>query len=449
MLLNLLSKMTATRSSQRFNLYYIFTCGMIILTMSCNKEQVKGKNEKLFQNRPATALLSQLKGRLESSSQGRDYLNNIEKKQGNILWGSAKFIQNEYGAAHLIPVTTPDESHVQSVLVIEGIDTVRLKLLTNNDADPAGQSELSKAKRLIGYFNFELEKQRAMRESAIKFRILPNPGIGSGTAVDRKAAYVLSVCYEYTVCTGDGNGNCIGNYTFYTECHSSVYWIEDYDYIQYGGGYSDPNYGSRPGRGGSGGSGSANATYLLPPTSPVTDLNFYTGCFDRSQPGKLTIYVDQPQPGSDEPFTILGKMGHVFISLEQKVGGTTIRRFFGFHPSGKVSPFGNRISPGVIGNDQSRKHDIYLPIELNAIQFDAALGAIFNHTPNYDLENYNCTDFALDVAAAAGHTLPRNSGWWIFGSGRNPGRLGEDLRSSPGHVSRTGYAPSNIGSCFQ
>ncbi len=421
----------------------------LIIAASCKKEQAKLESENITDQAFTSALLQHLKSRMESSEDGNRYLSIVRAGHGTILWKDAKLVKDESSIAHIIPVLDNKAGYIVALLVIEGTDTIRAKLLKEDGQDLEGQSVIAKTNRLIQYFNFALQKKQPLRQPGIKFRIPVTSDPNGKVSVNRAVPYVISICYDFVVCTGDGNGNCIGNYTYYSECNSNILWVQDFDFVQSGGGYSDPDLGTRPGRGGSGNSNSAASTYLLPPTSPVIDLYLYTGCFDRSQAGKLTIYVDQPQPGSDEPFTILGKMGHVFISLEQKVGRTIIRRFFGFHPSGKVNPFGNRVSPSTIGNDQSKKYDIYLPIELNAMQFDAALGAIHNYKASYDLENYNCTDFALDISTAAGHSLPRNSGWWIFGSGRNPGRFGEDLRRIQGNVSQSGKAPANLGNCIQ
>ena len=46
----------------------------------------------------------------------------------------------------------------------------------------------------------------------------------------------------------------------------------------------------------------------------------------------------------------------------------------------------------------------------------------------YHLDDYNCTDFAIQVVNSIGLNVPTTSGTWSNGGGRNPGDLGEDLR---------------------
>ena len=69
----------------------------------------------------------------------------------------------------------------------------------------------------------------------------------------------------------------------------------------------------------------------------------------------------------------------------------------------------------------------------------------------YKLTNYNCTDFGIGAAEAAGLHLPDSYGSWGIGDGSNPGTLGQNMRTMPlpAGATRTlsDTAPANAGGC--
>lgn len=79
------------------------------------------------------------------------------------------------------------------------------------------------------------------------------------------------------------------------------------------------------------------------------------------------------------------------------------------------------------------------------------LSYIKNYDKTYDLNEYNCTDFGIGVFNAAGYSLPKTTGSWGVGSGRNPGDLGQDIRSlnnSNFQINKNGgTTPLNKGNC--
>ena len=297
---------------------------------------------------------------------------------------------------------------------------------------------------MLHYWNYKwLNRQPDPKWGVIFQPTRSNDSLLTQTVNGRAVPYVVALCYDVVVCSGDGFGNCIGNYRYYTECTSSTYWIESFDYASANSALEYPDPRSH---GGGGGSGNA-ATYLFPPSTRIANLAEYLQCFNPAAPGRLIVYVDQPLPGSDEPFTITGRMGHVFISLEQTQASGVIRRFIGFHPGSKVNPFGKKSAPSTLANDHGKNYDLFLPITLSVQQFQNVISAVSSYPPLYDLEKYNWTDFAIDIAQSAGIQLPRSSGWWIFGQGSNPGRFGEDLRHLPGTIVGSGKSGLNVGVC--
>jgi hypothetical protein len=84
---------------------------------------------------------------------------------------------------------------------------------------------------------------------------------------------------------------------------------------------------------------------------------------------------------------------------------------------------------GQLLDNSGHAFDVSASREVTAEQFDRALNyARVGLVQNYNLNDYNCTDFAIGVARAAGWQVPDTQGSWPIGHGSNPGDLGEDLR---------------------
>jgi hypothetical protein len=185
----------------------------------------------------------------------------------------------------------------------------------------------------------------------------------------------------------------------------------------------------------------------------ISNLESYLSCFDRNQPAKISIYVDQPVANSTEVIALSPDVGlttgHTFVTITQG----TITRSIGFYPNDMVKP-GNASAIGVLVNDQEHEFDVaisfYVPPNL--------LSKILNHTSNfpnsYNLNTNKRTDFAMDVAAIAGYPLSGAYSTWPGGGGNNPAQLGQTIRSVPPRPGETiqtttGVAPVNSGNCQQ
>jgi len=77
---------------------------------------------------------------------------------------------------------------------------------------------------------------------------------------------------------------------------------------------------------------------------------------------------------------------------------------------------------------------------------------IVSRPSTYDINNYNCTNFGLDIGRACGVSLPATNGVWPGGGGKNPGDFTEDLKHmvppAKGNITRSsGKAPSRTGDC--
>lgn len=188
------------------------------------------------------------------------------------------------------------------------------------------------------------------------------------------------------------------------------------------------------------------------PDVVIRDRADYFRCIKSASPAILTIYVDQPKPGSTVP--VAGTdVGHSWVSISQTIGGTTVTRVVGYYPLDGASPVDPR-DTGVMVNDSGHPYDVSVSVPLTPREVRQFLEFTINRVPPiYDLNSFNCTDFVVDACRAANVALPENSQSWIGGGGLSPGQLGEDLRTHdiPFKTETRdldgGVSPTNTGGC--
>lgn len=193
--------------------------------------------------------------------------------------------------------------------------------------------------------------------------------------------------------------------------------------------------------------------YIVPsgPGTIITNKSLYLQCFDTNNSATVTIYVDQPNPGTRD--VINGSVvGHAFIGISQTQnnGSITVTRIFGFYPETFASPL-KTSDVGVLKVDEGHGYDISLSISLTPDKLSQLISYITSNNRSYDLSTYNCSSYDLSVANnVLSLSLPATTGCWLpnspSGCGNNPGDLGEDLRNKPGAISSpNSHAPFNSG----
>lgn len=201
----------------------------------------------------------------------------------------------------------------------------------------------------------------------------------------------------------------------------------------------------------------------------IGNIGDYNHCFD-NVPGTdhkytITICVDQPaassrsswaySPGGSSGSASGGTpvdVGHTFLILTEVTPQKTITRNVGFYPYSGVSPV-DPVDVGQLNNNEAHFYDVAVTATITSSQFFSALNFINGYSSkSYDLNNNNCTNFALGAMTAAGVNILATTGSWIGGSGKNPGDLGEDLRIMPlssNMTRKTKYTShSNRGNCY-
>lgn len=174
--------------------------------------------------------------------------------------------------------------------------------------------------------------------------------------------------------------------------------------------------------------GNYSSIVVLGPRIRINNINDFLKCLNLNSPATLTIYSEQPVPNSADAYTFTfngPEVGHSFISIKQ---GEHIK-VIGFYPATSVLP--NQPSTnGAYGNDESYNYNVSHTININPQQLSNIVSYITQKEgARYDLNTYNCTDFAIDIGNLAGLNIPDCYGsWFPYGGGSNPGALGQYLR---------------------
>ena len=277
----------------------------------------------------------------------------------------------------------------------------------------------------------------------------PAPTKANQKGADEVTTFLPAACYDYYLVYYDNTGAEVGRDFLYSDCSGHI------DDVSGGGGG-----GGGGGDGGSGGGGddggdagtgamSPTAVVVVPPDKPINNIREFLKCFTTSQGATFTVYVKQPYPG--RPDTWRGPIddpdvGHTFISITQN----GITRVLGFYPTSNKAIFDE--GPGIMGDNSYHTYSESITIAISSDKLNNLLTYIYTNSSNtYNLPNYNCTDFGIGAAAAAGLTLPDTYGSWGMGGGSTPGTLGQNMRvlPLPAGATRTfsGTAPSKAGGC--
>lgn len=323
-------------------------------------------------------------------------------------------------------------------------------------------------------------------------------------SVDRKTSYYethcqtqINSCTYYTYLPSCGGGFVV-EYSFYCQepsyCQSAGWILSDYSIDQVCEDIWFPDPPSDPGSGGGGGDGyngegyggegndgEVTYAYFFEPDlvnavveddgkTPI-DPKKYIDCFTdgkQAQSYKMTIYVNQPQPGTNAQFStilvnnglggvtlnsngLLYDVGHTFVGFEKiNTDGSSVKQVMGFYPSGSGFK-----SPGEIQDNSGHIYNISYTKEVTQAQFGLALSSVLNDSKGtvYNLsdfvfggEEYNCTDAAINWMSDAGINIPLSSPRGLFKN--TPGDYGQKLAKINGakKIPETA-APTSKGPC--
>lgn len=200
----------------------------------------------------------------------------------------------------------------------------------------------------------------------------------------------------------------------------------------------------------------------------LVDLCNISDCFDEPRDAsteyRISLIVHQPSPGNRDPWVWKDfedckvdpsrniEFGHSYVNIETEsdfpgnsnegLGGNFRRVTFGFYPTGGRRPSNKneatKITDGAVFSDAGRaKTTLGRTWKIEEDKFDMLIDNLeafgcANSNPTtdlYHLDNYNCTDFAIEVANSIGLGVKETHGVWYNGGGSNCGDLAEDLRA--------------------
>lgn len=250
-----------------------------------------------------------------------------------------------------------------------------------------------------GYFTAYHGQPSAQRATSLmppEYQELPEVVVVASYSSD--GGIVYSDWMRLTACF-DGSG---GNYYYSMDGSGSEGGSSG------GGGYS--------GGSGSGSDGTDDAGYLS--DSPILidyetqdildaiDLQKYINCFnaipDEGSECSIEIFTDIPvdtNPNMLFDFNS-GSPGHTFIQVKKSNATQSILQNIGFYPSsGLKAVLTNAPVNGKFVDNGIHEYNASIKMSLSATNFRSTLTEILYlaNFIEYDIDNYNCTDFALDV----------------------------------------------------
>lgn len=146
----------------------------------------------------------------------------------------------------------------------------------------------------------------------------------------------------------------------------------------------------------------------------------------------LLIHTKQPVSGKRKTFTGINNVGHMFITLIKfNRDSGYVSRTFGFYPDKdnllSATPF-IPSSTAVFKDDETHDWDEIIGKFVSKRRFRKILRMVRQYSGSkYNLNNNNCTDFGLCVAAIAGIKIDDTKGSWPLGSGNNPANAGQSI----------------------
>jgi len=208
--------------------------------------------------------------------------------------------------------------------------------------------------------------------------------------------------------------------------YSELMSFESLINLGYGYGYSSAGSGSGSGSSGiytpvSGGGGSSgsdgsgvqisNDITVNVETStslPAINVQAYMKCFreipDQGAQCSVTLFTDLPV--NDNPFLLFnwntGAVGHSYLQLTKSANGQVLTQVLGFTAT---KPFQTMVSSGPVAgkivDNGGHKYNASLTMNITPVQLEAEIAAIESlSSSNYDLVNFNCVNFSVQVLNA-------------------------------------------------
>ncbi|MRG44643.1 hypothetical protein GFS24_05935 [Chitinophaga sp. SYP-B3965] len=258
---------------------------ILLLTVGCHKNKddttVEISSAAYFTlSADADTRLPLLLTQVKAAETKAPFFADIVQKYGDPVWDKGIIGERGTTTVYAIPLK-PQGKGLSGCIVFELGEELRFKVYENRDFFRYGFSTQKgavtgrKVRNLMMALNFRLppddpnnplppvppeeECVNTVREAQLLEQArAANPG--KKLQLQNRMISVTT-CYSWTTCTGDGNGNCVGQIYYHEECVTNTYWYPDNG----GGGNSGGGgSGAGPGEGGGGGGGAPGN----PPSNP-------------------------------------------------------------------------------------------------------------------------------------------------------------------------------------
>lgn len=138
----------------------------------------------------------------------------------------------------------------------------------------------------------------------------------------------------------------------------------------------------------------------------VIDVNSYLKCFelipDNGANCSIELFTDIPVDGKPNVgFDVqTGSPGHTFLQIVKTGNGQRITQNVGFYPSSQFKTLLTTAPiDGVFSDNQDHEFNASIKMSITLEQLKSVIDQISRvaRHPKYDIDDYNCTDFALSV----------------------------------------------------
>ena len=184
----------------------------------------------------------------------------------------------------------------------------------------------------------------------------------------------------------------------------SLYWA-----LNQNSSYTYSYTPNNPYSGGSGGGTSSSVTVQVMTfsTPPGVDVKKFFKCFanvpDAGATYSITLHADLPVNSSPNTLVSGLRPGHAFLTLTKSNGGTSVTQVIGFYPvSGTKSVFDAPVTSQTV-NDGGHEYNASITMNVSQADFNAAINQATTYSTNskYDLNDFNCTNYAVNVYNSA------------------------------------------------
>ncbi|WP_026750784.1 hypothetical protein [Sediminibacterium sp. C3] len=141
---------------------------------------------------------------------------------------------------------------------------------------------------------------------------------------------------------------------------------------------------------------------------PIVDILKIFKCFENipSNGAKFSLKLSVDIPDNSDPTVLstFSNAGHVYLTFEKSYGNQSISQSIGFYPNNSYASLTMQYMSSVIKNDGApnleREEDASIIMDnMPEIDFNSAVNIAIAYANNakYKLDDYNCTNYALDV----------------------------------------------------